>query len=72
MPALQAGTWEANKISTDTESSTLARRGTDARAHDIQDGKDSGGDHTKRENLVKGELVTGNKERSHGNKEALN
>ena len=72
MSALQAGTWKADEIGADTEARTLARRSPDTRAYDIQCGEYSRGDNAQGDNLIKGETVTRNKKRSHGNKQPLN
>jgi hypothetical protein len=72
VPALQAGTWEADEIGANTEARTLARRGPDARAHNIQDGENSRSHHAEREDLVPREAVAGDKDRRNGDKETLN
>ena len=70
--SLEPSAWEANKVGADAEARTLARRGPDARAHNIQDGKNSRSHHAEREDLVPREAVTGDKYRRNGNKETLN
>jgi len=69
--ALEARTWKADKISSNTEPSALACSSANARRHDIQDGKDGSSHHAQSQDLIHGQAVTRNKQRSHGHKQTL-